>query len=220
MSAASHPEVASVLLVDDQELFRAGLAMVVDAQSDFTVVGQAGDGEAAIAAVERLRPALVLMDIRMPGIGGIEATRRIIARCTELEVPAPRILVLTTLDTEDATRQALAAGATGFMLKNTEPEFLLAALRTLAAGVHVIATAQTVSLPAPPSAPPAFAELTEREREVFRAVSHGLNNREIAAALFLAEATVKTHVTAVLRKLGLRDRVQLVVYAYRHGLAD
>ncbi|WP_028245298.1 response regulator [Pseudoclavibacter soli] len=220
MSEPNATPATSVLLVDDQDLFRAGLAMVIDAQPDFTVIGQASDGQAAIASVARLHPALVLMDIRMPGIDGIETTRRIIAHCAEPNVPPPRILVLTTLDTEDATRQALAAGATGFMLKNTEPEFLLAALRTLAAGMHVIATAQTVSLPEAPSAPPEFAELTDREREVFRAVSHGLNNREIAATLFLAEATVKTHVTAVLRKLGLRDRVQLVVYAYRHGLAD
>lgn len=208
-----------VYLVDDQDLFRAGLTMVLDAQPGMRVVGGAGSAVIALQDIPRARPTVVLMDIRMPGVDGIEATRRLLAACKSRGVPAPRVLMLTTLDTEDAAHRALAAGADGFMVKDAQPEFLVAAVRALAAGTHVIATGGELRVPTPPEAPPEFTRLTDRERDVFAAVAHGLSNREIAGTLSLGEATVKTHLTAVLQKLGLRDRVHVVIYAYQHGLA-
>ncbi|MCI1206701.1 MAG: response regulator transcription factor [Microbacteriaceae bacterium] len=213
----------TLYLVDDQELFRAGLAMVLNSQQDFQIVGQSGDAHQALGEIAALHPSVVLMDIRMPGMDGIAATAAIVAAARERAETPPHILMLTTLDTEEAAHRSLTAGAAGFMLKDTEPEFLIAAVRTLAAGKRVIATANALPLdpiPAPRRAPAAFGRLTEREHEVFAQVAHGLNNREIAATLHLSEATVKTHLTAILQKLQLRDRVQVVVYAYEHGLAN
>ena len=225
-----------VYLVDDQDLFRAGLRMIVDSQPDLHVVGESSDAVGTLREVPALRPDVVLMDIRMPQVDGIEATRRLGRACAAAGIPLPRVLMLTTLDTEQATREAITAGASGFMLKDAEPDLLLGAVRALAVGAHIIVTANPLERADRASAdavatsahggagtavatPHEFARLTERERDVFAAVSHGLNNREIAATLHLGEATVKTHLTAVLQKLGLRDRVQVVVYAYEHGLA-
>lgn len=205
-------------LVDDQELFRTGLKMVLGSQPDFEVVGEAGDADSAIAEIPTLPVDVVLMDIRMPGLGGIEATTKLLAKCAQMEIRRPRILMLTTMDTDDATKSALAAGADGYMLKDTEPEFLISAVRALAAGAHVVVTSHAA--PAAPVAqiPAQFGQLTDRERDVFMQVMHGLSNREIAETLFVSEATIKTHLAAVLRKLDLRDRVQAVIYGYEHGI--
>jgi DNA-binding NarL/FixJ family response regulator len=209
-----------VALVDDQSLFRAGIRMLVSSQSDLEFVGEAADGEGAIAMVARTTPHVVLMDIRMPVMDGIGATAAIVAGH---EHP-PRIIVLTTFDLDEAAARAIRAGASGFLLKDADPEFLLAAIRAVHAGTSVIAAAQTRELFenfGEPSAerPAAWDELTSREKEIFLLAARGLSNSEIAAAEFLSEATVKTHISRVLAKLGLRDRVQLVVFAYENGLA-
>lgn len=209
----------TLYLVDDQELFRAGMKMVLQSQPDLKVVGEAGDAERALVEIPHLRPNVVLMDIRMPGMGGIEATQRLLGEFGDAALTPPRVLMLTTLDTEDATRQALAVGADGFMLKDTEPEFLISAVRALAVGTHIIATSNAAAVTVREPVPAAFGQLTGREHDVFVQVAHGLSNREIAATLFVSEATVKTHLTSILQKLQLRDRVQVVIYAYRHGLA-
>ncbi|MGY0234203.1 response regulator [Longispora urticae] len=210
-----------VLLVDDQQLVRTGLRMVIDSQPDMRVVGEAGDGLDAVRAAERLRPELVMMDVRMPLLDGIEATRRIVT----LPLPAPpRVVVLTTFDLDEHAVTAIRAGASGFLLKDGSAMDMLAALRTVHAGDAVIAPSTTRRLldhfaPAwDPAAAKAVGALTDREREVLLALAGGRSNAEIAAVLGVAEGTVKTHVGRVLAKLGVRDRVQAVVLAYESGL--
>ncbi|MGV8858714.1 response regulator [Rhodoglobus sp.] len=208
-----------VALVDDQALFRSGIRMLVSSQPDLEFVGEAGDGSQGVDMVRQTRPDVVLMDIRMPVMDGIDATREILANA----LGAPKIIVLTTFDLDEAATRAIRAGASGFLLKDAEPEFLLAAIRTVASGNSVIAAAATRELfqhfgsPAKP-VPVSFETLTPREKEIFNLASRGLSNSEIAKSVFLSEATVKTHVSRVLAKLGLRDRVQLVVFAWENGL--
>jgi DNA-binding NarL/FixJ family response regulator len=211
-----------VLVADDQALVRGGLVAMLGVQDDIEIVGEAADGgEAADRAIE-LRPDVVLMDIRMPNVDGIEATRRISAH----GAGAPRVLVLTTFDLDEYVYEALRAGAAGFLLKDTPPDRLAEAVRTVAAGESLLAPALTrrlverfVSLPPPEAARrDTFAELTDRELDVLRCIARGLSNAEIGGELFLSEATVKTHITRILSKLGLRDRVQAVVLAYESGL--
>jgi len=208
-------------LVDDQELVRAGFRMVLDAQPDMQVVGEAGDGLGAIDLARRLHADVMVMDARMPRLDGVEATRRI-RQAGDL----PRVLMLTTFDLDEYAFAALKAGASGFLLKDVPPEELLFAIRAVHSGDSVVAPSTTrrlidqfaALLPGSQEAPDELGELTEREREVLIHVAHGLSNGEIAQRLFVSEATVKTHVGRVLAKLGLRDRVQAVVYAYEHGL--
>lgn len=208
-----------VVLVDDQALFRAGIRMLVASQPDLEVVGEAGNGQEALAVVAATRPDVVLMDIRMPVMDGLTATAEILSR-----PKPPRIVMLTTFDLDEAAARAIRQGASGFLLKDADPEFLLAAIRTVHAGSSVIAASATRELfehfaEAPKPVPPQYAELTEREREIFALAARGLSNAEIAAREFLSEATVKTHISRILTKLALRDRVQLVVFAFEHGLA-
>jgi DNA-binding NarL/FixJ family response regulator len=216
----------SVLLVDDQSLFRAGIRMLVDSQPDLTIVAEAEDGAAGLSRAVDLRPDVVLMDVRMPVMDGIEATSAILERFDASGLPAPKIIVLTTFDLDEAAATALRRGASGFLLKDTHPEFLLAAIRTVHAGNAVIAPSATVELFRHVGAgtttpvPAQFATLTSREHDIFLFAASGLSNSEIAAQEFVSEATVKTHISRVLAKLGLRDRVQLVIYAYEHGLVD
>lgn len=233
-----------VMLVDDQVLVRAGFAMVIDSQPDMTVVGQAGDGEEALAAAHELQPDVVLMDVRMPRLDGIQTTRRLLELADSGVVPTPRIIVLTTFDTDEYALAALRAGASGFLLKDAQPEVLLDSIRTVVDGGAVIAPTTTRRLlsavfaddPAPaPAEASAAAEpapsrvpspeqtalldsLTPREREVLELVARGMSNAEIVEELFLAAPTVKTHVSRILMKLGARDRVQAVVFAYEAGL--
>lgn len=208
-----------VALVDDQALFRAGIRMLVSSQDDLEFVGEAGDGEAGIAMAAATKPDVILMDIRMPVMDGIDATRAIV----EADPAPPRVIVLTTFDLDEAAARAIRGGASGFVLKDAEPEFLLSAIRAVHSGTSVIAASATQELfehfgaaPTPP--PEAFGGLTAREREIFLLAARGLSNAEIAKTEFLSEATVKTHISRVLGKLGLRDRVQLVVFAYEHGI--
>jgi DNA-binding NarL/FixJ family response regulator len=213
-----------ILLADDQMLVRTGLRMILDGEPDLQVVAEAGDGGAAVRETERGPVDVVLMDIRMPGTDGIEATRRIVAQ----GAGAPSVLVLTTYDSDEYVFQALRAGAAGFLLKHTSPELLVQAVRAVAAGEGLIAPSVTRRLiaefarttPASPTMaePAELAGLTAREREVLDLIVGGLSNAEIAAALVVSDATVKTHVGRVLTKLGVRDRVQAVIYAYEHGL--
>ncbi|MEA2412500.1 MAG: hypothetical protein QOC77_3061 [Thermoleophilaceae bacterium] len=216
----------SILLVDDQELLRMGFRMVLDAQPDFEVAGEAGDGETAIELAERLQPDVVLMDVRMPGVDGVEATRRIVAGGS-----SSRIIILTTFDLDEHAYAALRAGASGFLLKDAPTADLLSGIRAVASGDAVVAPSTTRRLlsavahrlpgPTDPGGvgDAALDVLTPREREVMVAVSQGLSNAEIAERLVLSEATVKSHVGSILAKLALRDRVQIVVFAYEHGLA-
>jgi len=210
-----------VVLVDDQALFRAGISMVIDSQPDLAVVGEAGDGAEAAELVETLRPDVVLMDVRMPRLDGVSATRRITQRLGD---KAPRILVLTTFDQDELAADAIEAGASGFVLKEAQPEFLLAAIRAVADGSQVVAAGATRAIferfrRRSTRAPGAeYDRLTGREREILLRAAQGLSNAEIAEAEFLSEATVKTHISRILTKLALRDRVQLVVYAYEHDL--
>ncbi|HEY9288038.1 MAG TPA: response regulator transcription factor [Candidatus Dormibacteraeota bacterium] len=210
----------SVLIVDDQMLVRAGFKMILQAQPDIRVVGEAGEGEQALGLVRTLKPDVVLMDIRMPGMDGIEATRRITA-----EHLASRVVILTTYELDEYVFDALAAGATGFLLKHVPPEELVHGVRVAAAGEALLAPSVTRRLieeftrrraPAPHTKE--LNSLTERERDVLRLLARGLSNAEIATELQVGEATVKTHVAHVLDKLELRDRVQAVVYAYEVGL--
>ncbi|MGV8912926.1 MAG: response regulator [Rhodoglobus sp.] len=208
-------------LVDDQALFRAGIRMLISSQPDLECVGEASDGHEAITMVAAARPDVVLMDLRMPVMDGIESTRSILSGRDQ---KLPRIVVLTTFDLDEAAARAIRAGASGFVLKDAEPEFLLAAIRTVHAGTSVIAASATRELfehfgSAPSQTPAEFDTLTAREREIFARAARGLSNAEIARCEFLSEATVKTHVSRILAKLGLRDRVQLVVFAYENGLA-
>jgi DNA-binding NarL/FixJ family response regulator len=214
-----------VLLADDQPLLRRGFRMILEAEEDLAVVAEAGDGEEAIDLARRHTPDVVLMDIRMPGTDGIEATRRIIAADASV-----RVLVLTTFDLDEYAFGALRAGASGFLLKDVRPAELVAAIRTVAAGDAVVSPRVTRRLleeysqvlPLSPAQRgqqyPQLSTLTDREREVLIAVAHGLSNAEIAASLYVSEATVKSHVGRILAKLGLRDRVQVVVLAYETGL--
>jgi DNA-binding NarL/FixJ family response regulator len=215
----------SVLLADDQPLLRRGFRMILEAEGDLTVVAEAGDGEQAVAEARRHAPDVVLMDIRMPGTDGIEATRRITTADDRI-----RVLVLTTFDLDEYAFGAVRAGASGFLLKDVRPADLVAAVRTVAAGDAVVSPRVTRRLlqeyarAVPLSAPqmkeryPQLDAVTEREREVLISVARGLSNAEIAAALYVSEATVKSHVGRILAKLGLRDRVQVVVLAYEAGL--
>ena len=208
-----------VLIVDDQALFRSGIRMLIESQPDLQCVGEAADGAQAVRLAEEQQPDVVLMDVRMPVLDGISATDRIVrAR------PDVRVVVLTTFDLDEAAARAIRAGASGFVLKDAEPELVLAAIRTVHAGNEVVAASATRELIKAfgrqrQSAPAAFAELTERERQIFALAAKGLSNTEIARSEFVSEATVKTHISRILGKLGLRDRVQLVVFAYEHGLA-
>jgi DNA-binding NarL/FixJ family response regulator len=208
-----------VLIADDQAMMRAGFRMILEAQPDIEVVGEAGDGLQAVDAATRLRPDVVLMDIRMPRLDGVEATRRLAGQ---------RVLILTTFGLDEYIVDTLRAGASGFLLKDAPPEELVRAVRVVAAGDALLSPAVTRQLldrvvprlgSPERESPPALQELTDREREVLRLVAQGLSNREIAERLVVGEATVKTHVSHVLMKLGLRDRVQAVVLAYEVGLA-
>jgi DNA-binding NarL/FixJ family response regulator len=212
-----------VLVADDQPLARNGLQAMLGAQDDLEIVGEAADGAEAVEEALRLRPDVVVMDIRMPNVDGIEATRRL-----QQHAGAPKVLVLTTFDLDEYVYEALRAGAGGFLLKDAPPGQLAEAVRTVAAGESLLAPAITRRLverfvrrpPPEAAAEERFGDLTERELEVLRLVAAGLSNGEIADSLFLSEATVKTHVTRILAKLGLRDRVQAVVLAYESGLVE
>jgi DNA-binding NarL/FixJ family response regulator len=214
-----------VFLVDDQELVRAGFRMVLDSQPDMEVVGEAGDGGEALEKLAVTKADVVLMDVRMPRLDGVEATRRVRAKNGD---GTPRVVVLTTFDLDEYAFAALKAGASGFLLKDAPPSDLLSAIRSVCTGDAVVAPSTTRRLlerfvqhlpdPAPPAVHDGLAALTAREREVLLTVARGLSNAEIAGELYLSEATVKTHVGRILAKLGLRDRVQLVVFAYENGL--
>ena len=214
-----------VLLVDDQALIRAGFRMILEAEEDIEVVGECADGTQAIDSVKRFKPTVVLMDIRMPEMDGIEATRRIIA-ASDNDNPV-RALMLTTFDLDEYVYDALRAGASGFLLKDVPPEQLAEGIRIVAGGEALLAPSITRRLieefaevaPAIPEAPPGLDELTARELEVFKLIARGLSNAEIANELVVSETTVKTHVARMLMKLGLRDRVQAVVLAYESGVA-
>ncbi len=216
------PDRIKVLLVDDQQLIRLGFRLVLEAEPGLEVVGEGADGAEAVEAVRRLRPDVVLMDVRMPRMDGLEATRRIVA-----EVPAVRIVVLTTFDLDEYAFSALRAGASGFLLKDAHPHELIGAIRAAHAGDATLSPRVTrrmlemfgTRLPAAEPAPTVVDELTEREREVFLAIARGRSNTEIAGDLFLSESTVKTHVGRVLAKLGARDRVHAVILAHRLGVA-
>jgi DNA-binding NarL/FixJ family response regulator len=213
-----------VFLVDDQALVRAGFVMVIAAQDDMRVAGEAGDGAEALERLATTPADVVLMDIRMPRMDGVEATRQLLSR----PEPTPKVIVLTTFDLDEYAFAALRAGASGFLLKDASPDDLLSAIRTVHDGDAVIAPSTTrrlldqvaATLPAPAGATDndPLASLTEREREVFREVARGASNAEIGERLFLSEGTVKTHVGRILSKLDLRDRVQAVVWAYEHRL--
>jgi len=213
-----------VLIADDQALVRAGFKMILDAEDDLDVVGEAADGVEAVEKARRLKPDVVLMDIRMPQLDGIEATRRVVALDT---APPVRVLMLTTFDLNEYVYEALRAGASGFLLKDVPPEQLAAGIRIVAQGDALLAPSITKRLiqefasaaPAVTTPPKGFDELTARELEVFGLIARGLSNAEIAAELIVSETTVKTHVARVLMKLGLRDRVQAVVLAYESGVA-
>ena len=211
-----------VLIADDQQLVRTGLRMILDAEPDIDVVGEATNGREAVAMARELEPDVVLMDIRMPELDGIEATRRVVQRDGDTST---RVLMLTTFDLDEYVYDALRAGASGFLLKDAPANQLAAGVRMVAAGDALLAPAITRRLieeftatPPAASAPPGLDELTPRELEVFRLVAQGKSNAEIAAELIIGETTVKTHVTRIMMKLGVRDRVQAVVLAYELGV--
>ena len=212
-----------VLLADDQDLVRAGFRALLDAQDDLAVVGEAGDGEEAVQLARRHRPDIVLMDIRMPGTDGLAATRAIAADDRLAEV---RIVILTTFELDEYVFEAIRAGASGFIVKHTKPVELLQAVRAVAAGDALLSPTVTKRVirqfaRAPrPELPKGFDELTAREREILRLIAGGLSNAEIGQELYIGETTVKTHVTHILQKLDLRDRVQAVVLAHRTGLLE
>jgi len=213
-----------VLLVDDQELFRAGVAIMVDAQTGMEVVGQAGDGSEGVRLVDELSPDVVLMDIRMPGMDGVEATRQIFSptRAASRERPV-RVVVLTTFNLDDRAATAIRYGASGFLLKDTTPVLLADAVRTVHAGNAVLAPQDLAVLlegefRSRRALPDSYRSLTGKEQEILESVARGLSNSEIAHQMFLSESTVKTHVGSILRKLDLRDRVQVVVFAHQHEL--
>jgi DNA-binding NarL/FixJ family response regulator len=207
------------LLADDQELVRTGFRMILETQPDIEVVEEASDGVEAVAAARRLQPDVVLMDIRMPNVDGLQATKQIIAAGW-----GSRVLILTTFDLDEYVYEALRVGASGFILKNAPPEQLITAVRVVAAGEGLLSPSitrrvieQFATLP-PPGGTNALAQLTDREREVLKLIARGLSNAEIAAELFVSDATVKSHVAHLLAKLRLRDRIQAVVLAYESGL--
>ena len=212
-----------VLIADDQALVRGGFRLILEAQKDIEVIGEAEDGEDALAQARDLRPDVVLMDIRMPKLDGLEATRRLLS-----DGGGSRVLVLTTLDADEYVYEAMKAGASGFLLKDVRPEQFADAVRVVASGDALLAPVITrrliedfVRRPPPGSGLPAeLAELSDRELDVLKLIAQGLSNAEIAAALFLSEATIKTHVTHILSKLRLRDRVQAVVLSYECGLVQ
>jgi DNA-binding NarL/FixJ family response regulator len=211
-----------ILIADDQHLVHAGFRTILGTQPDLEVVGEAADGTQAVALADDLKPDVVLMDIRMPGLDGIEATRRIVSRG---QPPGIQVLILTTFDLDEYVYDALQAGASGFLLKDASPEQLIASIRMVSQGDALLAPSITRRLIEEFAAsrtharpPLALDQLSSREREVFTLLAHGLSNREIAAQLFVGETTVKTHVTRILTKLGLRDRVQAVVLAYETGV--
>ena len=211
-----------VLIADDQQLVRTGFRMILDAEPDIDVVGEATDGREAVAMARELQPDVVLMDIRMPELDGIEATRRVVQRDGDTST---RVLMLTTFDLDEYVYDALRAGASGFLLKDAPANQLAAGVRMVAAGDALLAPAITRRLieeltatPPAAAAPPGLDELTPRELEVFRLVAQGKSNAEIAAELIIGETTVKTHVTRIMMKLGVRDRVQAVVLAYELGV--
>ena len=221
MSSSAERSIG-VLIADDQALMRGGFRMILDAEADIEVLGEAIDGADAVREFERLHPEVVVMDVRMPTMDGIEATRRI----TDLDATA-KVLMLTTFDLDEYVYEALRAGASGFLLKDRPPEELVHAVRVVAAGDALLAPAVTRRLieefarrPGTPVAPAALAELTDREREVLVLMAKGLSNTEIARSLFVAETTVKTHVGRVLHKMDLRDRAQAVVLAYESGFVQ
>jgi DNA-binding NarL/FixJ family response regulator len=214
-----------LLIVDDQVLVRTGFRMILEAEPDLEIVGEAANGEEAVAEARRLRPDVVLMDIRMPRMDGVEATRQLATRGDD----GLRVLILTTFDLDEYVLEALRAGASGFLLKDVPPEDLIDAIRVVAAGDALIAPSVTrrlldrfaeLSPPVERIAPAGMNQLTEREVEVLRQMARGLSNAEIAGELYVSETTVKTHVGRVLMKLGLRDRVQAVVLAYESGLVQ
>jgi len=213
--------VIRVLVADDQSLVRSGFRMLVGGESDMELVAEASNGLEAVDKAARFAPTVILMDIRMPELDGLEATRRILA-----DDPGARVLVLTTFDLDEYVFEALRAGASGFVLKDEPPEQLLEAIRVVAAGAALLSPAVTKRVIAqftrlPHRTPPSeLAALTEREREVFRLIAKGLSNAEIGEQLFITETTVKTHVTHLLQKLDLRDRVQAVVLAYETGIFE
>jgi len=225
MTATCGPDQARpirVLVVDDQELVRAGFCVILEGADGITVAGEAGDGAAAVAQAAALRPDVVLMDVRMPGMDGLEATRLV----TALPVTPPKVVMLTTFDLDDYVYEALRAGASGFLLKDSPRADLISAVRAAAAGDALLAPSVTRRLieafaRRPPEAAPSparLAALTARERDVLLLIARGRSNAEIAVALFVTEATVKTHVSNLLAKLGLRDRVQAVILAYETGI--
>ena len=214
-----------VLIADDQALVRAGFRMVLEAEGDLEVVGEAGDGAEAVAVARDQRPDVILMDVRMPNVDGLEATRRLLAG---YEDDGPRVLILTTFDLDEYVYEALKAGASGFLLKDAPPEDLVEAIRVVARGDALLAQAimrrviEEYVRTAPPAVEPSsprLDELTARELEILRFVARGLSNAEIAKEAFVSETTVKTHVAHILMKLQLRDRVQAVVFAYENGVA-
>jgi DNA-binding NarL/FixJ family response regulator len=216
-----HHSNVRVLLVDDQSLVRMGFRMVLDAEPDLTVVGEASDGREAVQRAAELRPDIVLMDVRMPGMDGLAATREIVAAR-----PSSRVIVLTTFDLDEYAFGGLRAGASGFLLKDARPAELLGAIRSVAAGDAVVSPRVTKrmlelfgsSLPVTTGSSDSTARLTPREREILLAIAEGLSNGEIAERFFLTESTVKTHVGRVLFKLGLRDRIHAVIFAYENRL--
>jgi len=217
-----------VLLVDDQQLIRAGFRMILGAEPDIEVVGECSNGVQAVDSAARLQPDVVLMDIRMPEMDGIEATRRIVSAAAADGDEAPRVLMLTTFDLDEYVYDALRAGASGFLLKDVPADQLADGIRLVAQGEALLAPSATRRLihefartsPARREPPPAMSELTPRELEVFRLIARGRSNAEIAGELFVGETTVKTHVTRILMKLGVRDRVQAVVLAYESGVVS
>ena len=210
-----------VLVADDQAMVRSGFRLLLGGEEGIDVVAEASDGREAVQKAARFQPTVVLMDIRMPDVDGLEATRRII----EAD-PAARVLILTTFDLDEYVYEALRAGASGFVLKDDPPEQLIAAVRTVASGDALLSPTVTRRVidkfsRAPRQEPPrGLDELTEREREIFVLIAEGLSNAEIGSRLFISDTTVKTHITHLFQKLGLRDRVQAVVLAYRSGLVD
>jgi len=211
----------SVLVVDDQSMVRAGFRLLLADESDMEVVGEASNGLEAVAQASRLRPNVILMDIRMPELDGLEATRRILAADE-----TTRVLILTTFDLDDYVYEALRAGASGFVLKDDPPEQLIAAVRTIAGGDALLSPAitrrviQHFTRASRQPRPSAVDRLTAREMDVYRLITHGLSNAEIGKELFISETTVKTHVTRLLQKLDVRDRAQAIVLAYQSGLFD
>jgi len=213
----------SVVLVDDQALIRAGFKMILESEDDIEIVGEAGDGEQGVVAVRRLRPDVVLMDVQMPTMDGLEATRRIVQ---EGSIPS-RIVILTTFERDDYIFDALRAGASGFLLKNSPPDELVHAVRVVAAGEALLAPSVTqkvieefIEQPARHSSEAELGRLTARETEILKLLATGKSNAELAGHLFVGEGTIKTHVSNVLTKLGLRDRMQAVIFAYESGLIE